>query len=76
MQSAETRAATLQSDLKLSGEQTEELYNQMDSLQECIRSLEVERSAQQTQLSQLRGIMTDNQRGRIEAEVKAQNATL
>jgi|LauGreDrversion4_2_1035121.scaffolds.fasta_scaffold360875_1 hypothetical protein len=32
MQSAEQRATHLQSDLKLAGEQAEELYNQMDSL--------------------------------------------
>ena len=46
----------------------------MDSLQDCINSLETERTALQTQLNQLRQVMTDNQRSRIESELKAQTA--
>ena len=74
MQGAEQRALKLESDLKLQNDQAEELYNQMDSLQDCINSLETERTALQTQLNQLRQVMTDNQRSRIESELKAQTA--
>ena len=50
---AEKRAVTMEEEVKSKNEQLEELYAQVDEMQECITQLEGERAEQQTLVGKL-----------------------
>ncbi len=50
---SEKRAADMEAEIKSKDEQLEELYTQIDSMQECITQLEGERAEQQTLVAKL-----------------------
>lgn len=53
LRSADKRSTQFEEEVKEKNEQLEELYNQVDSMQDCISTLEKESSEKQGQVSKL-----------------------